>query len=50
MKGKKEYKKPQVEEIQLVVQGPILANCNSVDTTIATGLPCNSPTGDCAQT
>jgi hypothetical protein len=51
MKGKKEYKKPQVEEIQLVVQGPVLANCNSVEPTIAASpSTCNTPTGDCAQT
>lgn len=45
---KKDYKKPQVIEVKLVVQNPILANCQE------TGLPddqgtCQVSGADCAQ-
>jgi hypothetical protein len=50
MKEKKVYKKPQVEEVQLVVQGPVLANCNSVEPLVAASPDtCNTPTAICAQ-
>jgi hypothetical protein len=50
MKNKKAYEKPQVEEIQLVVQGPVLANCNSVEPLIAAPPnTCNFTGANCAQ-
>lgn len=49
MKNKKVYTKPRVEEIQLVVQSPILALCNSVSPGIeAFPSTCNFPTAICS--
>lgn len=41
MKTKKQYTKPRLTQVQLAIQNPVLANCNSVNTTVATYEPCN---------
>jgi hypothetical protein len=50
MKEKKEYKQPRITEVQLLVQSPVLANCNSVEPSISDLTTCNTPTAGCAQT
>ena len=49
MKTKKQYSKPQLTQVRLVIQNPVLANCNSVNNIIP-GDPatCNFPGADCA--
>ena len=37
MKSKKQYRKPQLTEVRLVIQSPVLANCESVEPTTSQG-------------
>jgi hypothetical protein len=51
MKAKKAYNKPQLTQVRLVVQTPVLANCNSLATSIqASPATCNFAGADCADT
>jgi hypothetical protein len=48
MKIKKQYSKPQLRQVRLAIQNPILANCNSVNQINSDLGTCNFPTADCA--
>ena len=49
MKEKKQYQKPQVTQVQLTLQNPVLALCNSVAPTVATApLTCNYLGANCS--
>ena len=50
MKTKKQYKKPQLTQVRLAIQNPVLANCASVNDINPDGLPCNEPGAACADT
>ncbi len=51
MKTKKQYNKPQLTQVRLVIQNPILANCASVNSPNWEGdLNCNTPGAACADT
>ena len=50
MKTKKQYSKPQLTQVRLVIQNPVLANCNSVNTENPFPGTCNFPGADCADT
>ncbi len=49
MKVKKVYSKPQLTQVRLTIQNPVLANCNSVNS-LNPGDPasCNFPEADCS--
>ena len=47
MKPKKEYGKPQLTQVRLKIQNPVLANCNSVNTAFSGLGTCNFPEADC---
>lgn len=50
MKGKKRYSKPQVTQVRLVIQNPVLAECNSqVQIVPQDPQTCNFPSAQCAQ-
>jgi hypothetical protein len=49
MKTKKQYSKPQLTQVCLVIQNPVLANCNSVNLAEMYPGTCNFPTAECAQ-
>jgi hypothetical protein len=48
MKAKKQYTKPQLTQVGLAIQNPVLASCNSVNPDIATGTLCNRIGSLCA--
>ena len=49
MKTKKQYSKPQLTQVRLVLQSPVLANCNSVNLFVQGDAPfCNSPIALCS--
>jgi hypothetical protein len=48
MKPKKQYTKPQLTQVRLAIQNPVLANCNSVNPAVETGTICNQPGALCA--
>jgi hypothetical protein len=50
MKTKKQYTKPRLTQVQLAIQNPVLANCNSVNTTISGFDVCNVPGAACPDT
>jgi hypothetical protein len=50
MKSKKHYTKPQLTQVRLAIQNPVLANCNSVNTTNPGVGTCNFAGADCADT
>lgn len=51
MKAKKQYSKPQLTQVRLVIQNPILANCSSVNSANWRDDPgCGSPGAPCADT
>ena len=50
MKTKKQYSKPQITQVHLVVQNPVLANCNSVSENNPYLVTCNVPDAPCADT
>ena len=47
MKAKKVYRKPQLTQVRLAIQNPVLANCNSVNMAFSGFGNCNFPEGDC---
>jgi hypothetical protein len=48
MKTKKQYSKPQLTQVQLAIQNPVLSNCNSVNQINSDLGTCNFPNADCA--
>jgi hypothetical protein len=50
MKTKKHYSKPQLTQVRLAIQNPVLANCNSVNQINSDLGTCGVPTADCADT
>jgi hypothetical protein len=50
MKAKKQYTKPQLTQVRLAIQNPVLADCNSVNSINSELGSCNLPTADCAPT
>jgi hypothetical protein len=49
MKAKKQYTKPQLTQVRLVIQNPVLANCNSVNSVVSESPDtCNFAGADCA--
>ena len=48
MKAKKVYRKPQLTQVKLAIQNPVLANCNSVNTEFSGFTACNFPEAPCA--
>ena len=48
MKTKKQYSKPQLTQIRLAMQNPVLLNCASTND-LSPVEPCNSPTASCPQ-
>jgi hypothetical protein len=50
MKAKKQYTKPQLTQVRLAIQNPVLANCNSVNPIVEAGTTCNVPGANCADT
>ncbi len=50
MKTKKQYSKPQLTQVRLAIQNPILANCNSANEINSDLGTCNFPGADCADT
>ena len=50
MKTKKQYKKPQLTQVRLAIQNPILANCNSVNQINSDLGECGFSGADCADT
>jgi hypothetical protein len=47
MKPKKQYRTPQLTQVRLVIQNPVLANCNSVNQAFSGLGLCNFPEADC---
>ena len=47
MKPKKQYRKPQLTQVRLTIQNPVLANCNSVNIAFSGLGTCNFPEADC---
>ena len=47
MKAKKQYSKPQLTQVRLTIQNPVLANCNSVNMIFSGWGTCNFPEADC---
>jgi hypothetical protein len=47
MKAKKVYRKPQLTQVRLAIQNPVLANCNSVNLAFSGLGDCNFPDADC---
>lgn len=50
MKAKKQYTKPQLTQVRLAIQNPVLANCNSVNPVVEDLSTCNIPGANCADT
>ena len=50
MKSKKQYKKPQLTQVRLAIQNPVLANCNSANQINSDLGDCGWPGSDCADT
>ncbi len=51
MKAKKQYTKPQITQVRLVIQSPILANCSTTNSPNWEGdLNCTQPGAACADT
>jgi hypothetical protein len=50
MKTKKHYSKPQLTQVRLAIQNPVLANCNSVNQINSDLGECNQLGADCADT
>ena len=49
MKVKKAYSKPQLTQVRLTIQNPVLANCNTVNQfNPAEPATCNYLTADCS--
>jgi hypothetical protein len=49
MKEKKQYQKPQVSQVQLTLQNPVLSLCNSVAPTVAQApQTCNFLSANCS--
>jgi hypothetical protein len=48
MKSKKHYSKPQLTQVRLAIQNPVLANCNSVNLISSDLGDCGLPGSDCA--
>jgi hypothetical protein len=49
MKEKKQYQKPQVSQVQLTLQNPVLSLCNSIAPTVAQSpQTCNYLQADCS--
>lgn len=50
MKTKKQYNKPQITQVRLVIQSPVLANCNSVNDINPDLVRCNDAGTLCSDT
>ena len=50
MKTKKQYSKPQLTQVRLAIQNPVLANCNSVTNVNPDVGTCNFPGAQCSDT